>query len=113
MSILILRAGCGAILLFLLTLVWGQPLQAQGAAATFNSKCSGCHSADGSGSGAMGKQLGVKDLRSSDVQKQTDAQLIATITNGDGQKMPAYKGKLTDAEITGVVGYLRDLAKKK
>jgi cytochrome c6 len=113
MSILILRAGCGAILLFLLTLVWSRPLQAQGAAAIFNSKCAGCHTADGSGSGAMGKQLGVKDLRSSDVQKQTDAQLITIITNGNGQKMPAYKGKLTDAEIMGVVGYLRDLAKKK
>jgi mono/diheme cytochrome c family protein len=30
-----------------------------------------------------------------------------------GKKMPAYKGKLTDAQITQLVGYIRDLAKKK
>ena len=34
----------------------------------------------------MGKQLGAKDLRSDDVQKQTDAQLNASITNGMGKK---------------------------
>jgi cytochrome c6 len=113
MSYLLFRATCGAVLLFLLALVWSGPLQAQDAGTLFKTKCSACHAADGSGSGAMGKQLGVKDLRSDDVQKQTDAQLIAIITNGMGQKMPAYKGKLTDAEIMGLVGYLRDLAKKK
>lgn len=61
----------------------------------------------------MGKQLGVTDLRSDDVQKQTDAQLTESITNGKGKKMPAYKGKITDDQIKGLVGYIRELAKKK
>jgi len=56
--------------------------------------------------------LGVKDLRSDEVQKQTDAQLSDIITNGMGKKMPAYKGKLTDDQIKGLVAYIRGLAKK-
>jgi mono/diheme cytochrome c family protein len=46
------------------------------------------------------------------VQKQTDAELTATITNGKN-KMPAYKGKLDDAQIKQLVGFVRELAKKK
>ncbi len=52
------------------------------------------------------------DLRADAVQKQTDAQLTDSITNGKGAKMPAYKGKITDDQIKGLVGYIRDLAKK-
>jgi mono/diheme cytochrome c family protein len=46
------------------------------------------------------------------VQKQTDAQLNASITNGMGTKMPAYKGKVTDAQIKQLVAYIRAMAKK-
>jgi len=60
----------------------------------------------------MGKTLGVPDLTSSDVQKQSDAQLTDSVTNGKGKKMPAYKGKLTDDQIKGLVAYIRGLAKK-
>lgn len=86
--------------------------RADDAASVFKAKCSVCHAADGSGSSAMGKQLGAKDLRSDEVQKQTDAQLNNTITNGKGGKMPAYKGKLTDDQIKGLVTYIRTLVKK-
>ena len=61
----------------------------------------------------MGKTLGVTDLTSADVQKQTDAQLTDSVTNGKGKKMPAYKGKLTDDQIKSLVGFIRELAKKK
>jgi mono/diheme cytochrome c family protein len=113
MSLLLARSGGGVTLLFLLSLVWSGPLQAQDAGALFKTKCSACHAADGSGSGPMGKQLGVTDLRSDDVQKETDAQLTDSVANGKGKKMPAYKGKLTDDQIKGLVGYLRELGKKK
>jgi cytochrome c6 len=89
------------------------PLHAQDAPALYKSKCSACHAPDGTGNVPMGKTLGVTDLTSADVQKQTDAQLTDSITNGKGKKMPAYKGKLTDDQIKGLVGYLRELAKKK
>jgi mono/diheme cytochrome c family protein len=45
------------------------------------------------------------------VQKQTDAELTAIITNGKSP-MPAYKGKVTDAQIKELVTYVRGLAKK-
>jgi cytochrome c6 len=86
---------------------------ADDAAALFKVKCAACHAADGSGNSATGKALATPDLRSDEVQKQTDAQLIDSITNGKGKKMPAYKGKLTDDEIKQLVGYVRELGKKK
>jgi len=89
------------------------PLRAQDAPALYKSKCAACHGPDGTGNVPMGKTLGVTDLTSADVQKQTDAQLTDSIANGKGKKMPAYKGKLTDDQIKGLVGYLRELAKKK
>jgi cytochrome c6 len=45
------------------------------------------------------------------VQSQSDAQLTDIVTNGKN-KMPAYKGKLTDDQIKGLVAYIRGLAKK-
>jgi cytochrome c551 len=84
------------------------PAFAQDAKALYGSKCAMCHGPDAKGQTAMGKNLKLRDLTSADVQKQTDAELTTLITNGKG-KMPAYKGKLTDAEITSVVKYLRTL----
>jgi len=42
--------------------------------------------------------------------KATSVELIEATTNGKG-KMPAYKGKLTDAQIKDVVTYIRTLQK--
>jgi mono/diheme cytochrome c family protein len=109
---LIRRSG-SVVLLSLLALAVSGSLRAQDAPALYKSKCAACHGADGSGNTTMGKSLGAKDLGSAEVQKQTDAQLTDIVTNGmAGGKMPAYKGKLTDDDIKGLVGYLRTLAKK-
>ena len=105
------RMGCAAVLLAVAILAVTASTRAQDAGALFKAKCSTCHAADGS-STQMGKTLGAPDLHSEEVQKKTDAQLIDTITNGVGKKMPAYKGKLTDAQIKDLVGYIRGLAKK-
>ena len=88
----------------------GASVRADGA-GDFKAKCAMCHGADGSGSTATGKALKVRDLGSADVQGQTDAQLTEIVTNGKN-KMPAYKGKLTDDQIKGLVAYIRSLAKK-
>jgi cytochrome c6 len=88
------------------------PLRAQDAPALYKSKCAACHGEDGKGTTAAGVKLGAHDFASPDVQKETDAQLIDIVTNGKN-KMPAYKGKLTDDQIKGLVGYVRELAKKK
>jgi cytochrome c6 len=77
-------------------------------AALFKSKCAMCHGPDGTGS-AMGQKLGVKSYKSSDIQKQSDADLKNSITNGKG-KMPAYK-TLTPEQVDGLVKYVRELGK--
>jgi len=74
----------------------------------FKAKCAMCHGPDGSASTGMGKTMGLKPLSSPEVQKMSDADLTALITNGKG-KMPAYKGKLSDADISAVVKYVRTL----
>jgi len=77
-------------------------------AAVFKAKCAMCHGADGSGSTGMGKSMGLKPLSGPDVQTMSDADLTALVSNGKG-KMPAYKGKLSDDEISAVVKYVRTL----
>lgn len=97
--------------IFLLSLCVA-PLWAQNdGASLFKSKCAACHSGDGSASGPAGKAMHIRDLSSADVQKQTDAEITAIITNGKGG-MPSYKGKLTDDQVKQLVSFIRSLAKK-
>ena len=79
-------------------------------AALYKSKCAMCHGADGSGQTPMGKNMKLRDLRSADVQKQTDAELVKWIADGKG-KMPAYKSKMSADEINAVVAFIRTLKK--
>lgn len=82
---------------------------AQGSGADiFKAKCAMCHGADGSASTGMGKTMGLKPLSSAEVQNMSDADLTALVTNGKG-KMPAYKGKLSDADIAAVVKYVKTM----
>ena len=90
---------------------WSAPAAAD-AAANYKAKCAMCHGADGKGDTPAGKKMGVNDLTSPEVQKASDAELIAITTKGKN-KMPGYGGKLSDAEIKDLIGYIRQLAKGK
>ena len=79
-------------------------------AALYKAKCAMCHGPDGAGQTTMGKNLKLRALGSAEVQKQTDAELVKWIADGKG-KMPAYKGKLTPADIDAVVAFIRTLKK--
>ena len=74
-------------------------------------KCANCHSRDGSGQTVRGKRLKLRDLRSADVQKQTDAQLIELLSKGKGD-MPGYQKDLGDEQIKAMVAYLREMGKQ-
>jgi cytochrome c6 len=106
--------SCGGLILMgALLLLCVPALRAQGdAEATFKAKCAGCHGADGGANTPAAKALGVRDFRSPDVQKETDAELADIITKGKN-KMPKYGDKLKDTEIKDLVGYVRTLGKKK
>lgn len=79
-------------------------------ADTYKAKCAMCHGPDGTGKTSMGQKFKIRDLTSADVQKQSDAELTAIITNGK-PPMPAYGKTLSSAEIRDVVAYIRTLAK--
>ena len=49
-------------------------------------------------------------FKSPDIVKASDDDLFADTKNGKG-KMPAYSGKLSDAQIKDVVAYIRTLQK--
>ena len=93
----------------LLILAAATAMAADGA-ALFKAKCAACHGADGSGETAVGKAMKIRDLRSADVQKQSDADLTKTIEGGKG-KMPVFKGKLNEEEVSAVVKFIRTLKK--
>ena len=78
---------------------------------TFKAKCAGCHGADGSGNTAMGKKFKLRDLRSAEVQKQSDDQLFNIIAKGKA-KMPAYEKPLGADKCKELVAYVRHLAGK-
>jgi len=81
---------------------------AQNGKNIYSSKCAICHGPDGRGDSPVGKSLKVADLHSADVQKLSDADLKTVISNGKN-KMPAFKGKLTDAQINDVISYVREI----
>ncbi|MGA8222395.1 MAG: cytochrome c [Candidatus Acidiferrales bacterium] len=106
----IVRIGGLIVLAGALTLLGSAAARADDSAALFKAKCGACHGADGKGETSMGKTFKLRDLGSADVQKQTDAELTTIITAGKN-KMPAYKGKITDDQIKGLVAYIRTLKK--
>ncbi len=85
----------------------GSPAKADTAAAeaTFKAKCAGCHGADAKGKPAMK----TRDWSSAEVQKMSDADLSAVITNGKSP-MPAYK-TLTADQVKDLVAYVRTFKK--
>ncbi len=83
---------------------------AQSGADVYKSKCQMCHGADGTPPAAMAKSMGIKDLKSDEIQKQSDADLKAVVEKGKG-KMTGFAGKLTPAQIDDVVKHVRSLKK--
>ena len=81
----------------------------------FAAKCASCHGKDGKGKPAMAKVFKVEpaalDLTTETVAEKKNEDLDAITAEGKG-KMPAYKGKLTPAEISGLSAYIKALAPK-
>lgn len=88
-----------------------------GAKMIYSQKCIKCHKEDGSGgvTDIEGTKIKAPDFHSDRLMNDKDADWIETINNGakeDG--MPAFKGKISDAEITNLVKYIhRDLQGEK
>jgi mono/diheme cytochrome c family protein len=78
--------------------------------AAFDKSCKSCHGADGTPNPSIAKMMKVdmKDLKSPDVQAQSDADIKAIIVNGKG-KMPKQTAAAGSAD--DIVAYLRTLKK--
>ena len=77
-------------------------------AALYKAKCAMCHGADGSGNTNIGKSMKLRDLRSAEVQGQSDAALFDVIAKGKN-KMPAYEKSLGADKCKGLVSFIRSL----
>ena len=93
-------------------IIAGGSSRSEGAAAdgagVFRAKCAMCHAADGSGNTAAGKAFKVRDLRSADVQRQSDDQLFEIVAKGKG-KMPAFEKTLGVGTCRDLVAFIRTL----
>ena len=87
------------------------PVDVQPGAKVFADNCAACHGADGKGVAAMK----TPDFTNPAVQAAlTEAFVIKTIREGKpGTAMPAWDGKLSEAEITAVAVFVKSLGQGK
>jgi cytochrome c5 len=78
---------------------------------TYRARCQGCHGTSGVPFPGIAKIMGVKAANDPAMKKDSEALMIAAVENGKG-KMPAFKGKLTDAQVKAAVEYFRTFMKK-
>jgi cytochrome c6 len=99
--------------IFAVTLFASHNSSAQTSGAdTFKAKCAMCHGEDGLGNTPVGKSMGVVSYKSPEAMKLSTAAMTAIVKNGKNNKMPAFNGQLTDAQIKDVLQYVRTLQKK-
>jgi cytochrome c6 len=72
----------------------------------YSGRCTACHGKDGKGTG-VGQKMGAQDLTQS---KLSEADVKNVVENGRG-KMTAFKGKLSEEQITAVAKYVKSLGK--
>lgn len=84
----------------------------------YKSKCSSCHGKDGKGATEKGQKLGIGDMTTAEFQKPSDEDFKKAISegfkrekNGKKQEMDPYKEELSEAEIDGLVKFIREFKK--
>lgn len=81
----------------------------------FKQNCAACHKEDGTGGKVTieGKTINPDDLTSDKIKKFDDDKITGYIYNGvEDEGMPAFKGKLSEAQIREIVRFVRvDLQK--
>jgi len=82
--------------------------QLAAARANYKKNCEACHQPTGVGGlvKVQNKEIKVASLKSEHALKHTDEQLTRKITNGE-EAMPAFKDKLSPAEIQDLVRFIR------
>src|SRR6476659_10068157 len=78
------------------------------ARANYQKNCDGCHGETGEGGlvKVENKRIKVPSLKADHAIKHTDEQITKMITNGE-EEMPSFKDKMSTAEISEMVRYVR------
>ncbi|HEY1214560.1 MAG TPA: DUF5777 family beta-barrel protein, partial [Bryobacteraceae bacterium] len=83
-----------------------KPAQAP-AAALFMTNCASCHGAQGTGNPGVG----TPNFQDPSIQRTlTEQKILSTIHNGIPGRMPAWSGRLTEAQITELASYIRSFS---
>jgi len=80
------------------------PSTNSGGEAIFHEHCASCHGADGKGT----RSNGTPNFTDQSIQSGlSDSQIVETIRKGKEGRMPAWSGKLSEAQIASVAAYIR------
>ena len=95
-----------------------QPVSTAVGKQVYDANCSSCHGTNGAGGIKIGA-VTTPDIRAkvmSDVFKNDSELIKAAILNGKDEEshdlnaaMPRFQGKLSDADVTAVIAYLKTL----
>jgi mono/diheme cytochrome c family protein len=83
----------------------------QSVKSIYASKCAVCHGNDGSANTAKGKELKVRNLRSEEFKKMSDAKAMEVLLKGKG-KMEGYEKTLGKEKLEQLLAYCRELSNK-
>jgi len=93
-----------------LAFLLASPVAFGDAAEIYGKNCASCHGADGKGQTAMGKKFKLKDYTDAKVQASfSDKEATTVILEGKGAMKT--KGKVADADVAGLVKYIRAFKK--
>jgi mono/diheme cytochrome c family protein len=110
------RLLAGAVLVLIVAFRSDHASQALAAPASaqnvYLDKCSVCHGQDGSGNTAKGRKLKVKNLRSPEAQKLSEAEMTEIVAKGKGKDMDGFEKELGPEMVKQIVTYYRSLAKQ-
>ncbi len=80
----------------------------------YKQTCARCHGADGSGKETRGDTKEIPDFTSDKWQEQrSNAQLLVSIREGKGTRMPAFASKLTDNQARDLLTFVRAFGSKQ
>jgi mono/diheme cytochrome c family protein len=80
----------------------------QAARRVYVRRCSGCHDDEGTGGALRSTLPQMPDFTSRGWQvRRSDAQLVVSILEGKGSRMPAFHGKLSEDGAQDLVGLIR------
>ncbi|HVE59949.1 MAG TPA: c-type cytochrome [Pyrinomonadaceae bacterium] len=112
-----------SIFVFLLIIVFSLTFRSEASKAaaletnfTFNefsrplylNNCARCHGADGKGDTELGRLNDAPDISGGKAKRVGNSKLTRLITKGKGS-MPGFGKKLTKAQVTSIVNYVRGL----